>query len=86
MLKSADPNGMAQRVSKKSQESAKGQRETESIQVRDGFEISLCRWENTPVLQMSYDDPYSVIDLVLNSVISGKLWEDTLTLVEKNLR
>ena len=58
---------------KKSQKSAKGQRETESIQVRDGFGISpLCRWENTPVLQMSYDDPYSVIDLVLNSVISGK--------------
>ncbi len=24
------------------------------------------------MLQMSYDDPYSVIDLVLNSVISGK--------------
>ena len=27
------------------------------------------RWENTPVLQMSYDDPYSVIDLALSLAV-----------------
>eukprot|EP00913_Durusdinium_trenchii_P024980 g23446.t1 len=27
-------------------------------------EFAGTQWENTPVLQMSYDDPYSVIDLV----------------------
>ena len=40
------------------------------------------RWENTPVLQMSYDDPYSVIDLALAPAepdhvkqLIGKTWQ-----------